>query len=59
MIYKEIKDDQLFVYHNGNLIYKKWLRTSQSVVFEKFGLPTWSQERGLIAENNKLPLKKA
>ena len=45
MIYKEIKDDQLLVYHNGILIYKKWLKTSQSVVFEKVGCPTWSHER--------------
>ena len=32
---KEIKDDQLYVYLNGNLIYKRWLKTGQSKVFDK------------------------
>lgn len=45
MITKEIKDNQLFVYYNGMLIYKKWLNTGNSVVFEKYGHPTWKDER--------------
>jgi hypothetical protein len=45
MIYKEIIDNQLFVYYNGVLFYKKWLLTQQSVVLEKYGFPTWSFER--------------
>lgn len=45
MITKEIIDNQLFVYYNGQLIYKKWLNTEQSVVIEKNGLLTWSHER--------------
>lgn len=45
MITKETKDNQLFVYHNGLLIYKKWLDTGESVVFEKHGIPTWKHER--------------
>ena len=45
MITKEIIDNQLFVYYNGQLIYKKWLATGQSFVFESVGMPTWSHER--------------
>ena len=32
---KETKDNQLYVYMNGKLIYKKWLATRQSMVFDK------------------------
>ena len=32
---KEIKENQLYVYMNGKLIYKKWLATGQSMVFDK------------------------
>ena len=31
---KEIKDDQLYVYMNGNLIYKRWLKTGLSKIFD-------------------------
>jgi hypothetical protein len=31
---KEIKDRQLYVYMNGKLIYKRWLDTGQSKVFD-------------------------
>lgn len=34
MIHKEIIQDQLFVYMNGKLTYKRWLKTGQSVVFD-------------------------
>ncbi len=35
MIYKkETKDNELYVYMNGKLIYKKWLKTGQSKVFD-------------------------
>jgi len=33
-IYKEIIDKQLYLYMNGNLIYKRWLNTGQSIVFD-------------------------
>jgi len=42
MITKEIVDNQLFVWYNGSLIYKKWLLTGVSVVFERIGYPTWN-----------------
>jgi len=32
--YKQIKEDQLYVYMNGTLIYKRWLKTGQSKVFD-------------------------
>ncbi|WP_198519983.1 hypothetical protein [Olleya sp. Bg11-27] len=31
---KETKDNELYVYMNGKLIYKKWLKTGQSKVFD-------------------------
>ena len=45
MITKEVVDNQLLVYYNGQLIYKKWLATGQSIVLEQTGMPTWSHER--------------
>ena len=32
---KETKDNQLYVYMNGKLTYKRWLATGQSMVFDK------------------------
>ncbi len=35
MVYtKETKDNELYVYLNGKLIYKKWLKTGESKVFD-------------------------
>ncbi len=31
---KETTDNELFVYMNGKLIYKKWLKTGESKVFD-------------------------
>lgn len=31
---KEIHGDEIYVYMNGKLIYKKWLKTGQSKVFD-------------------------
>ncbi|WP_411029327.1 hypothetical protein [Spongiimicrobium sp. 3-5] len=31
---KEKKDDELYVYMNGKLIYKRWLKTGQSKIFD-------------------------
>lgn len=45
MITKKIVDNQLFVFYNGSLIYKKWLKLGYSAVFEKHGPPTYSYER--------------
>ena len=34
MIYKQIIDNQLYLFMNGKLIYKKWFYTGQSLVFD-------------------------
>lgn len=34
MIHKEIVDNQLYLYMNGKLIYKRWLDTGQALVFD-------------------------
>lgn len=34
LVHKEIKDNQLYLFINGNLIYKRWLNTGQSMVFD-------------------------
>jgi hypothetical protein len=35
MIFKKVtKGNELYVYMNGNLIYKRWLNTGQSKVFD-------------------------
>ncbi len=35
MVYtKETKNNELYVYVNGKLIYKKWLKTGESKVFD-------------------------
>ena len=31
---KETKDNELYVYMNGKLIYKRWLKTGESKVFD-------------------------
>ena len=45
MITKKVVDDQLFVYYNEELIYKRWLKTGESVVFESVGYPTSNRLR--------------
>jgi hypothetical protein len=37
MVTKEIVDNQLFVYMNGVLIYKRWLKQNCGMIFCKFG----------------------
>ena len=31
---KETKDNEMYVYMNGKLIFKKWLKTGESKVFD-------------------------
>ncbi len=33
-IHKETNPNELYVYMNGSLLYKKWLKTTQSLVFD-------------------------
>ena len=35
MIFKKVtRDNEVYIYMNGNLIYKKWLETGQSKIFD-------------------------
>ena len=33
MIYKEVKGNELYIYMNGKLIYKRWLKENKGIVF--------------------------
>ena len=33
MVYKEIKDNELYVWMNGSLLYKRWINQGHGVVF--------------------------
>lgn len=35
MVFKEVIGNELYVYMNGSLLYKRWLKTGQSLVFDK------------------------
>jgi hypothetical protein len=37
MIVKEIIGDELYVWMNGSLLYKRWLKRGYGMVFCKFG----------------------
>ena len=52
-IHKEIKGNELYLYMNGNLIYKRWLDTGQSKVFDVMAYDkyTLSSIRDQQAEN--------
>lgn len=53
IIHKEIKDHELYLYINGKLIYKRWLDTGQSKVFDLMAYDkyTLSSYRELKYEN--------
>ncbi|MBS7565764.1 hypothetical protein KHS38_15250 [Mucilaginibacter sp. Bleaf8] len=48
-IHKEILDNQLYLYMNGNLIYKRWLATGQSMVFDVMAYDKYT----LVSINDK------
>lgn len=46
LIHKEVKDRELYVYMNGKLIYKRWLDTGASKVFDVMAYnknPNWRE----------------
>ncbi len=49
---KETKDDELYVYMNGKLIYKRWLKTGQSKVFDVMAYDAYTLES--INENDRV-----
>jgi len=50
---KEIKEDELYVYINGKLIYKRWLKTGQSKVFDVLAYDKFTEYS--IKETSKQP----
>jgi len=67
LIHKEIRDNELYLYMNGKLIYKKWLDTGVSKVFDVMAYgkntlvsirdPEQQEKRELISVNALLKLK--
>lgn len=47
MIWKTLVDNQLFVYRNGELIYKRWVWRGHGITFDPYGLP-WSPDPGTM-----------
>ncbi len=43
MMYSEKIGNEVYVYRNGELIYKKWLNQDNSVVFNK--PPNWKNDK--------------
>ena len=66
-ILKKVEGNELYLYMNGNLIYKRWLDTGQSKVFDiiaydKYTLTSirdleYENSGGLLSINAKLKLK--
>lgn len=60
-IHKKIEGNELYLYINGNLVYKRWLETGQSKVFDimAYDKYTLTSIRDLEYENNGglLPVK--
>jgi hypothetical protein len=52
--YKELKGDELYLYMNGKLIYKRWLNTGQSKVFDKMAYDKYT----LVSINDSTLRKK-
>ena len=43
MIWSEIIKDEVYVYRNGILIYKKWLKQNNSIIFNN--PPNWKHDK--------------
>jgi len=66
-ILKKIENNELYLYMNGNLIYKRWLDTGQSKVFDVMAYDKYTQisfrdlkyenSTGLISITAKLKMK--
>lgn len=41
MIYKQTIGNELYVYMNGSLLYKRWMWLGHGKIFDKWGVP-WS-----------------
>lgn len=61
-ISKKIENDELYLYMNGNLIYKRWMNTGQSKVFDVMAYDkyTLASYRDIIYDNtNELIIVRA
>jgi len=59
-VFKEIKDRQLYLYIDGNLVYKRWLDTGQSIVFHDTTYNKYTLARDLTYDyRDKLIIVKA
>ena len=50
MMYSKKIGDEVYVYRNGILIYKKWLKQNNSVVFNN--PPNWKHDKTISKEQN-------
>ena len=46
MMYSKVVGDEVYVYRNGQLVYKKWLKQDNSVVFNN--PPNWKHDKYLL-----------
>ena len=44
--------DELYVYWNGDLLYKKWLNQDRSLLFDKYGPPISNKDRDELQTNS-------
>jgi len=44
MMWSERKGNEIYVYRNGVLIYKKWVKENNSVIFNNYGHPSWKHD---------------
>ncbi|MGV3612386.1 MAG: hypothetical protein ACO1N0_15615 [Fluviicola sp.] len=42
--FKELKDDELYLYLNGKLIYKRWIKTGESKVFDVMAFDKYTEK---------------
>jgi hypothetical protein len=50
-MYSEKIGNEVYVYRNGNLIYKKWLNQNNSIVFNN--PPNWKYDKTLTIKKDK------
>lgn len=53
MIHKERIGNELYVYCNGKLLYKRWIDKGYGIVFDKFGLPFTAKDVNALNNPSK------
>lgn len=59
VIHKEILDDELYLYMNGRLIYKRWLKTGVSKVFDVMAYDKYTLNSFYDADCNEVTTSSA